>query len=70
MNNQKRYTLVRVFYKQENELGIKHIGTEKIDCKTLKESLDLWSCLNEEEKDLGSYVIDNINNKKQLIATK
>ena len=69
MNNQRRYTLVRVFYKQENTIlgTTKHISTEEIGCKTLKEALDLWSCLNEEEKVLGSYVLDNANNKKQCL---
>ena len=66
MTVQKRYTLVRIFYKRENTIyGIrKHIDTEEIGCKTIKETLDLWSCLNEEEITLHSYIIDNINNKK------
>lgn len=65
MNNQ-RYTFVRLFYKQKGNI-ILGIETEEIRCKTLKEALDLWSCLNEEEKSLGPYIIDNINNKKQLV---
>lgn len=73
MNNQKRYILVRVFNKKEDTIFSTRtrISTEEIGCKTLKEALDLWSCLNEEEKVLGSYVVDTVNNKKkQFIATK
>ena len=71
MNNQKRYTLVRVFNKKEDTIFGKRtrISTEEISCKTLKEALDLWSCLNEEEKILGSYVVDTVNNKTVLLAT-
>lgn len=69
MGKQKRYTFVRVFYKRENAVwGIeKHINTEEIDCETLKEALDLWRCLNDEEKSLHPHIIDKVNNKKRFL---
>lgn len=63
MNSQKdRYTLVRVYYKN-TEFG-NRISIEEIDCKTLKDAIDLGSCLSEEEKVLGSYIFDNVRHKK------
>ena len=69
MATQKRYTFVRVFYKWENTvLGTeKRIDTEEIDCETLKEALDLWRCLNNEEKTLHPHIIDKVNNKKRFL---
>ena len=66
----QRYTFVRLFYKQYYTISgdvKKLIATEEIGCKTLKEALDLLSCLNEEEKSLRPYIIDNVNNKKQFL---
>ena len=69
MTNQ-RYTFVRLFYKQNytiSGLEKRIISTEEIGCKTLKEALDLVSCLNDEEKSLHPYIIDNVNNKKRFL---
>lgn len=58
----KRYTLVRVYYTQ----GIicRKLTTEEINCKTLKEAINLGAILTEEEKVLGSYIFDNVAHKR------
>lgn len=58
---QKRYTLVRLYHKQDY---FSNIGTEKIACKTLKEANELGELLTNEEKKLGSHILDNVTNKK------
>lgn len=54
----KRYTLVRIYRKDLS------LDAELIDCKTLKEAIDLGTCLSEEEKVLGSHIIDNVKHCK------
>jgi len=58
----ERYTLVRVYYTQ----GIicRKLATENINCKTLKEAVELGAILTEEEKVLGSYIFDNVSHKR------
>lgn len=57
-----RYTLVRVYYKQK--LIKRSLTTEEIECKTLKEAVELGAILTEEEKVLGSYIFDNVTYKR------
>ena len=66
MSKNERYTLIRVFNKiEETCLGKRtRISVEEIGCKTLKDAIDLSSCLSEEEKVLGSYIFDNASHKK------
>ena len=61
-----RYTLVRAYHeKVETPFGYKtKLQTEDIPCKTLKEAIELGSCLSDEEKVLGSYIFDNVNHEK------
>lgn len=54
----ERYTLVRVYKK--NLL----IAVEEIKCKTLKEAVDLGTCLSDEERYLGSHIIDEVGHKR------
>jgi hypothetical protein len=56
-----RYTLVRVFRKQDY---FARLDTEEIECKTLKEAVELGSILTNEEKMLGSYIFDNVRREK------
>lgn len=70
-NQKERYTLVRIFNKKTITFGEKvyerlfpKLETEQINCKTLKDAVDLGSCLSEEEKILGSYIFDNVAHKK------
>lgn len=60
--NKARYTLVRVYCKR----GIITctLATEEIDCKTLKDAVELGAILTEEEKVLGSYIFDNVSHKR------
>ena len=51
-NNKLRYTLIRVYYEQ-NELGSNKLKTEEIEFKTLKETVENAT---DEEKILGSYI--------------
>ena len=60
--NKARYTLVRVYYKQE--FITRTLASEEIDCKTLKDAVELGTILTEEEKVLGSYIFDNVSHKR------
>ena len=60
--NKARYILVRVYYKQGIITRI--LATEEIDCKTLKDAVELGAILTEEEKALGSYIFDNVSHKR------
>ena len=56
-----RYTLVRGYW-EVTAFG-NRLTTEEIDCKTLKEAVDLASILTLEEKFI-SYIFDNVKQKK------
>lgn len=58
--NKLRYTLVRVYIDKISGF----YKTEEIDCKTLKEAVDLGSILTHEEQVSGSYIFDNAAYKK------
>lgn len=66
--NKLRYTLVRVYHKV-TEFG-NRLSTEELDCKTLNEAIELGECLSIEEKCLGSYIFDNVRNKKLTLKGK
>ena len=65
-----RYTLTRIYFEVEKDiLGCRNrLKTEEIECKTLKEAIDLGTCLSDEEKKLGSYILDNVNHKKLTLT--
>lgn len=63
-----RYTLTRIYF-GEDIFGYRNrLKTEEIECKTLKEAIDLGTCLSDEEKKLGSYILDNVNHKKLTLT--
>lgn len=63
--NKSRYILVRVYHSFID----KNLKTEEIDCKTLKEAIDLGSILSLEES-IMSYILDTVNNKKLTLQGK
>jgi hypothetical protein len=40
------------------------LTTEEIECKTLKEAVELGTILTEEEKILGFHIFDNASHKR------
>lgn len=58
--NKPKYILVRGYY---SSISNKELKTEEIECKTLKEAVDLGSILSLEES-IMSYILDNVNHKK------
>lgn len=63
--NKSRYILVRVYRSFKD----KNLKTEEIDCKTLKEAVDLGSILSLEES-TTSYIFDTVNHKKLTLQGK
>lgn len=63
--NKPRYILVRGYY----SITDKSLKTEEIECKTLKEAVDLGSILSLEES-IMSYIFDTVNHKKLTLQGK
>lgn len=63
--NKCRYTLVRGYYQEVKGslFNRTEVRSEEIDCKTLKEAIELGSILSQDEKPL-SYIFDNAAHKK------
>lgn len=60
-----RYTVVRIYQEQMSAYFNRvREREERIDCKTMKEVMEFAYCISVEELINGSYVMDNVSNKK------